>query len=294
MDSFIRFLLRFKSLLLFLILEAVAVVLMVNTNSYHHYVFFSSANVVTGNLGGFVGGISDYFGLRGANEELLRQNMVLMEQVRDLQTRNNMLEQAISQDSLPVLPLAVDTTLSPDRNFRFIEAKILNLTVNRRLNYITLNKGARDGVSDNMGVICSDGVVGTVAMVSEKFSLVLPIINLQSKTSCRLDSCEYLGSLVWDGQDPLYAGLEEIPRHADVKVGDKVCTSGFSDIFPIGIPVGTVSEAEVTDADNFYSIKVRLSADFQRLTGVYVVAFEDNAELMQLTDSVSTLNAHGR
>lgn len=294
MDSFIRFLLRFKSLLLFLILEAVAVVLMVNTNSYHHYVFFSSANVVTGNLGGFVGGISDYFGLRGANEELLRQNMVLMEQVRDLQTRNNMLEQAISQDSLPVLPLAVDTTLSPDRNFRFIEAKILNLTVNRRLNYITLNKGARDGVSDNMGVICSDGVVGTVAMVSEKFSLVLPIINLQSKTSCRLDSCEYLGSLVWDGQDPLYAGLEEIPRHAEVKVGDKVCTSGFSDIFPIGIPVGTVSEAEVTDADNFYSIKVRLSADFQRLTGVYVVAFEDNAELMQLTDSVSTLNAHGR
>ena len=294
MDSFIRFLLRFKSLLLFLILEAVAVVLMVNTNSYHHYVFFSSANVVTGNLGGFVGGISDYFGLRGANEELLRQNMVLMEQVRDLQTRNNMLEQAISQDSLPVLPLAVDTTLSPDRNFRFIEAKILNLTVNRRLNYITLNKGARDGVSDNMGVICSDGVVGTVAMVSEKFSLVLPIINLQSKTSCRLDSCEYLGSLVWDGQDPLYAGLEEIPRHADVKVGDKVCTSGFSDIFPIGIPVGTVSEAEVTYADNFYSIKVRLSADFQRLTGVYVVAFEDNAELMQLTDSVSTLNAHGR
>lgn len=294
MDSFIRFLLRFKSLLLFLILEAVAVVLMVNTNSYHHYVFFSSANVVTGNLGGFVGGISDYFGLRGANEELLRQNMVLMEQVRDLQTRNNMLEQAISQDSLPVLPLAVDTMLSPDRNFRFIEAKILNLTVNRRLNYITLNKGARDGVSDNMGVICSDGVVGTVAMVSEKFSLVLPIINLQSKTSCRLDSCEYLGSLVWDGQDPLYAGLEEIPRHADVKVGDKVCTSGFSDIFPIGIPVGTVSEAEVTDADNFYSIKVRLSADFQRLTGVYVVAFEDNAELMQLTDSVSTLNAHGR
>lgn len=267
---------------------------MVNTNSYHHYVFFSSANVVTGNLGGFVGGISDYFGLRGANEELLRQNMVLMEQVRDLQTRNNMLEQAISQDSLPVLPLAVDTTLSPDRNFRFIEAKILNLTVNRRLNYITLNKGARDGVSDNMGVICSDGVVGTVAMVSEKFSLVLPIINLQSKTSCRLDSCEYLGSLVWDEQDPLYAGLEEIPRHADVKVGDKVCTSGFSDIFPIGIPVGTVSEAEVTDADNFYSIKVRLSADFQRLTGVYVVAFEDNAELMQLTDSVSTLNAHGR
>lgn len=294
MDSFIRFLLRFKSLLLFLILEAVAVVLMVNTNSYHHYVFFSSANVVTGNLGGFVGGISDYFGLRGANEELLRQNMVLMEQIRDLQTRNNMLEQAISQDSLPVLPLAVDTMLSPDRNFRFIEAKILNLTVNRRLNYITLNKGARDGVSDNMGVICSDGVVGTVAMVSEKFSLVLPIINLQSKTSCRLDSCEYLGSLVWDGQDPLYAGLEEIPRHADVKVGDKVCTSGFSDIFPIGIPVGTVSEAEVTDADNFYSIKVRLSADFQRLTGVYVVAFEDNAELMQLTDSVSTLNAHGR
>lgn len=267
---------------------------MVNTNSYHHYVFFSSANVVTGNLGGFVGGISDYFGLRGTNEELLRQNMVLMEQVRDLQTRNNMLEQAISQDSLPVLPLAVDTTLSPDRNFRFIEAKILNLTVNRRLNYITLNKGARDGVSDNMGVICSDGVVGTVAMVSEKFSLVLPIINLQSKTSCRLDSCEYLGSLVWDGQDPLYAGLEEIPRHADVKVGDKVCTSGFSDIFPIGIPVGTVSEAEVTDADNFYSIKVRLSADFQRLTGVYVVAFEDNAELMQLTDSVSTMNAHGR
>ncbi len=202
MDSFIRFLLRFKSLLLFLILEAVAVVLLVNTNSYHHFVFFSSANFGTGKLGGFVWGISDYFGLVGANEGVMHQNMVLMEQVRELQTRNNMLEQAISQDSLPVLPLAVDTMLSPDRNFRFIEAKILNLTVNRRLNYITLNKGARDGVSDNMGVICSEGVVGGVAMVSEKFSRVLPSSILKARTSCRLDSGNDLGSWVWDGQDP--------------------------------------------------------------------------------------------
>lgn len=294
-DSFIRFLLKFKSLLLFLILEAVAVVLMVSTNNYHHYVFFSSANVVTGNLGGVVGGISGYFNLGKVNEDLVRQNAQLLEQIRQLQTNNEELMRAIAESGMDYVSLiGNDSVLAPDRKYRYIEAKILNLTVNKRLNYITLNRGARDGIRNDMAVVCGDGAVGTVAMVSERFSLVLPLINLQSKTSCRLDSCEYLGSLVWPGIDPRFAYLEEIPRHVDVLKGESVVTSGFSDIFPAGVPVGKVVDVQLKDADNFYTIKVELSTDFQRLSSVYVVAFDDNSELEQLCDSMAILNPHER
>lgn len=266
---------------------------MVSTNNYHHYVFLSSANVVTGNLGGVVGGISGYFNLGKVNEDLVRQNAQLLEQIRQLQTNNEELMRVITESCMDSVNITSnDSVLPPDRKYRYIESKILNLTVNKRLNYITLNKGIRDGVRNDMAVVCGDGAVGTVAMVSERFSLVLPLINLQSKTSCRLGSCNYLGSLVWRGGDPLYAYLEEIPRHVDVLVGETVVTSGFSDIFPAGVQIGNVAEVQLDDSDNFYTIKVKLSTEFQRLKYVYVVAFEDNAELEQLSDSMKILNPH--
>lgn len=220
--------------------------------------------------------------------ELARQNGLLLERIRDLDRQVETLQAAAvgyNADSKH------DTaTVCPDTDYRYIMAKIVSATVNRRLNYITINKGRRDGIENDMGVVCPDGIVGTVALASEKFSLVLPVINLQSMTSCRLDSCKNFGSLQWDGADPGKAKLKEIPRHAAVAEGEKVVTSGFSDIFPEGVPVGYVESMSLGDADNFYDINVRLSTDFGTIRYVYVVAFADNAELRHITDSINTLN----
>ncbi len=262
---------------------------MVNTNNYHHYTVFSSTNVITGSISGVFSSVSGYFALEDQNEYLKEQNEQLLEQIRDLQASNRLFIAEFEKDSTRI---AGDSLLAPERNYSLIRADIVNMAVNRRLNYITLNKGRRDGVRDNMAVISTAGAVGTVAMSSERYSLVLPIINIESKTSCRigLRAGRYLGSLYWDGINPRYAYLDEIPRHVQVQVGDTVVTSGFSDIYPADILVGRVEEVSLGTSDNFHTIKVELAEDFAKLTSVFVVAFEDNEELKQLNDSINNIS----
>jgi rod shape-determining protein MreC len=143
--------------------------------------------------------------------------------------------------------------------------------VTRLSNYITLDKGAKDGIKPDMGVVSVRGVVGIVFTVDEHFSVVIPLLNPKSKLSCKLNSGDYYGSLSWDGRDVHYANLEELPNHVEFQKGDTVVTSGFSAIFPPGLPVGTVVEMDNSRDHNFYSLKVKLATDFQRLKNVRVI-----------------------
>lgn len=287
-----RFLLRIRSLLLFLVLEAVALVLLVNTNNYNHYAVFSSANTVSGGMLDAVGTVSSYFGLRERNAELAEQNAALMERIRELETRlgeDIFKPYALSDSAGDTLWLDAPTAVTADRRFELISARVVSASVNKRLNYITLNKGESAGLKNNMGIICPDGAIGTVAMTSENFSLVLPIVNIQSMTSCRLDSSGCFGSLQWTGGDPRHAWLEEIPRHIKVVKGEGVRTSGFSDIYPARVPVGVVDSVSLDPARDFYKIRVKLAVDFNRLNYVQAVAFDDYGELRQLSDSIAKL-----
>jgi rod shape-determining protein MreC len=137
-------------------------------------------------------------------------------------------------------------------------------------NYITINKGARDGIEPDMGVASIKGVVGIVSTVNERFSVVIPILNPKSKLSCKLATGSYFGSLFWDGRNTQYANLTELPNHAEFNPGDQVVTSGYSAVFPAGLLVGTVAEFD-KEQGTFNSLKVKLAVDFQSLRMVRVI-----------------------
>jgi len=283
MRNLLNFLIRISPLLLFLALETVAVVLMVQRSRYHSYAIISTSNAVSGGVLDASNSVTSYFSLSSVNERLAAENSVIRNENEQLKSIITEYEDIISQ----ILP--VDSTVikaDPLKEITHIPAKVIGNSVNKLDNYITLDKGAADGIKPDMGVVCDQGVVGIVSTVSEHFSVVLPILNSQSRISCRLDSSRTIGSLVWDGLNPSYASLTEIPRHVFVTKGEKIYTSGFSYIFPEGIPVGTIEEAELKESDSFHKIKVSLSTSFYTLSHVDVIAFTAKDELDELNAQI--------
>lgn len=284
MRNLLSFLIKISPLLLFLALETVAVVLMVQRSRYHSYAIISTSNVVSGGVLDASNSVVSYFSLSSVNERLALENSVIKNENEQLKNIITEYEDFISQ----ILPVD-SSVIKRDtlQEITHIPAKVIGNSVNRLDNYITLDKGAEDGIKPDMGVVCDQGVVGIISTVSKHFSVVLPIINSQSRISCRLDSSRTIGSVVWDGLNPSYAPLMEVPRHVFVTKGEKIYTSGFSYIFPEGIPVGVVEEAELKESDSFYKIKVALSTSFYTLSHVDVISFAGKEELDELESQIS-------
>ena len=267
MENLLLLLKRASSLLLFLLLEIIAILLIVFNNNYQHSVFSSSMTAVNGGISTLTGSISQYFYLTENNEDLLQENALLREELLAAKAQLN----GVVTDSLP-------------RDYKIITAKVINNSVNNQQNLIILNKGEKDGVMPDMGVICASGVVGIIKTVSDNFSVIIPIINNQSKISCKLDSSNNYGSLVWENADYRFAKLTEIPKHVRVNVGETISTSGFSSIFPADIPVGTVVNVE-EESEQFLSIEVQLSTNFRTLSYVEIM----NYSLKQELDSIKVI-----
>lgn len=261
MENLLLLLKKASSLLLFLLLELIAVLLIVFNNNYQHSVFSSSMTAVNGAISNITGSISEYFFLSTNNQELLEENARLKEELLALKSQTMGL-----------------TTDSSDYEYEIITAKVINNSVNNQQNLIILDKGELDGIRPDMGVICASGVVGIIKTVSDNFSVVIPIINNQSKISCKLDSTNNFGSLIWNNADYRYAKLTEIPKHVKVKEGETISTSGFSSIFPADIPVGMVIDVE-EESEQFLSIDVQLSTNFRTLSYVQIMNFTLKQEL---------------
>jgi rod shape-determining protein MreC len=121
-----------------------------------------------------------------------------------------------------------------------------------------------------MGVASPAGVIGVVVGVSRNYSVAMSLLNTDFKLSASIARNDYFGSLAWDGRNYRYAQLSEIPHHVDVTEGDTIVTSGYSAIFPPGLMVGTLTGDKKKGGD-FVTLKVLLSADFKKLTNVYLI-----------------------
>jgi rod shape-determining protein MreC len=250
--------------------------MLVQFNSYQRSVLFSSANWVSGGFYQVVDAVGGYFNLREVNQSLSAENAALKNEIERLKAQQPAL--VTSTDSM--LITTADTTFW--QPYSYVAAHVIQHSINKAQNYITLNKGTDDGILPDMGVVSPDGVVGIVKSASRHYAMVIPIINVQSRISCRLDSTQNFGSLVWDASDYRTAILQEVPGHATVKIGETVSTSGFSAIFPSNIPVGKVSDVTLIEESQFLQIKVDLSVDFGKLAEVNVIQFAGNTEFKAL------------
>lgn len=277
MRALFNFLVKHNDWFLFLLLEGISLVLIVRFNNYQGATFFTSAGSVAGNVYSVFMDANRYFHLKKENDGLLAQNVILTRELTELkeqfaELRNS---EALQKDSL---------VHSIKSGYTFLTANIINNSLNSVNNFITLNKGSDDGVRPEMGVFNSDGIVGVVYLTSKNRSIVIPLLNSKSSVSCRVKGSDSFCSLSWDGGDPRYSNLIDLPRYAQFETGDTVVTSGFSSIFPGDLPVGTVEKIEDSADGMFYTVCVRLFVDFSRLTSVFIVGNESYEEQSKLEE----------
>lgn len=252
---------------MFLMLELLSLTFIVRYNTFHRVNFLNSSNALSGKIYEEYNSVIEYFSLRKLNDELASENAFLSSKLQGylLSDIQNTVEREVNYDLI-----------------RSISAKVINNSVNKQYNYITLNKGASDGIKPDMGVISSKGIVGIVKNVSENYSTVLPVLNGRWSINAKLFNTNHFGPLRWEGTNPYITILEEIPYHVKININEEVVTSGYSAIFPEGILIGNVVRVEHKEGDTFQDIWVQLSTDFKNLYYVEVIENITKQEQLEL------------
>ena len=281
MNNLLLFLQKYYYWFVFLILEIVSLVLLFQFNSYQGSVYFTSANVMSGYIYQMQSRITSYFHLKDLNAELTEQNVALSMELANLKKQFE-----TEEDTLRFAP-SIKSTMA---EYPTLSAQVVNATLNRTNNFLTINKGESDGVKPEMGVIGGNGLVGVVFKTTSHYALVLPLVNTNSNISCRIRGRGYFGYLRWDAQDSRYAMLDDVPRHASFKKGDLIETSGLSEMFPEGIFVGKVEEIFNSSDGLSYQLRVKLATDFGKLRDVHVIMHQPEQERELLNDEVRRQN----
>ena len=288
MHNLLTFLTKYYHWLIFLLLEIVSGVMLFHYNRYQGSVWISSANVMVGKAYEWQSDFAHFFSM-AARDELLTQRNVFLEQ------ENHRLRQLLADAGKDSTALERQE-MAHLSQFRFVAAKVVANSVNSPDNLMTIDCGLADGVEPDMGVVCGTGVVGVVYQSSDHYSIVLPLLNRRSRISCTIRGRGYFGYLTWNGESPMRAYVEDIPRHAKFEKGDWLETSGYSSIFPAGISVGKIVDVEDSPDGMSYRLHVLLSTDFSVLRDVCVITDKSFFERMRLEemarDSLSEQKLH--
>lgn len=272
MYNVIQLVVKYGAHILFVLLEILCFYLVINYNKTQKDIFLNSSNIYAARLADQQNKLSQFANLSRVNDSLMHENATLIE---------NLITIEYSSDNIP-------DSDSVYNQYSLIPANICNSTIHLRNNHFTLNKGYREGIRPDMGVISSHkGLVGVVRNVSENFAHVMSILHSQTKISCSVKNRQGHGSLEWENMDPLRMTLESIPKHEKIAIGDTVITSGYSTMFPKGILVGKIEKYTIKTGSNSYSITVRLFNDLTNIKYAYVVQNRFGEEQTSLEKEVA-------
>lgn len=271
MQQLFHFFRKYKYFLFFLLLGFTAIFFTINNNNFHKSKFISSANEITGGFYEKTSQISNYFNLKSLNEELMLENNNL----------KNLVEKYTSKTDSTV-SISVFDFVKYHQKYTYTAAKIYSNNYHNLNNFILINKGIDQGVNKEMAVVNSKGIIGITEDVSANYSRVQSILNSNSKINAKLKNSFHFGTLIWNGQDYNVVQLEDIPRQANIKVGDTIITGGKSTIFPEGILIGTIQKINSQNSKN--SIDIKLFNDMSNIGYVYVVTALDKEEIRTLNN----------
>ena len=257
MNELFGFIVRHSKWLVFAFFVTISCTLLFNDDPYRRHVFMTSAGRMAATVYKGANNVTSYFDLREINGDLNRRNAELQAEIVRMQETIDRLREQNYTDTL-----ALDSGV---RHFDFIVAHVINNSISHPFNYLTINKGSSDGIKPELGVIDRNGVVGIVSTTGAHSARVISLLNPHFRLSCKIKRSDYFGSLVWDGANPSQALLEELPRHTVFEPGDTIVTSGYSAVFPSGLPVGVIIGADTDRNQNFFTLRVRLLADFTTL-----------------------------
>lgn len=276
MRNLFLFFRRHYFIFLFLFLEVVSLIFFFRYNNFQNAVMHDWSSGISGGINSLSRDISEYFSLKRTNLVLGEENAYLHARMpeaiyladKEIMTRNDTIYQA---------------------EYRFINARVISNTTNRRNNYLMISKGSLSGVEPHMGVIVGNRIVGQVVNVSRHFSWVISVLHKESKISARFLRNNQMVSVEWPGWNYRTGLVKEIPKHLRVVPGDTVVTSGNSEVFPNGILIGVIDELTVQNDENFNTATLTFLTDFNGLGYVEVVVDMFRKEKEQLKASFKEL-----
>ena len=270
MQQIINFIIRNKTFLLFLLLFCISLIFTFQSHSYHRSKFINSANFLTGGVYESANNIGGYFGLK-------KENQILLEE-------NNRLKSILFNAQTGKLKDAFIDSSTYNANYKYTPSKVYKNSYSLTNNYLTINKGQKDSIKEEFGVITSKGIVGIIDKVSPNYGRVRSILNSNIGINAQLKKTNHFGILTWNGNSPYMVQLIDLPKQAPVVVGDTIITGGLSTIFPKGIPIGTVASFKTDETENYFEIDVALFNDMTNIGHVYIIENLDAAEISNLNN----------
>lgn len=267
MQQIVNFIIRNKTFLLFLFLFSISILFTVQSHSYHKSKFINSANVLTGGVYNSFNNISEYFALKSQNEILSEEN--------------NRLKSILFNNKTQLNPSYIDS-LTFNELYKFTSAQVIKNSYNLTNNVLLVNKGFKDSIKQDFGVITDKGILGIVDQTSKNYATVLSILHSKSNISAQLKSSNHFGTLKWDGKSPQYTQLIDIAKNAKLKKGDTIITSGRSSIFPKGVNIGVINDYKLDPSEDSYIINIELFNDMTNIEYVYIIENIDLPEIKNL------------
>ncbi len=266
MKELLFLLLRLRAFILFIFLEIICLFLVVRYNNSQRQIFLSSSNTISGYFYEKKNNVSSFFDLREESESIARRNALLLQQIYQGSAQSSIVEGSLV-----------------DSQYIFRAARVINNTINNSRNTITLDIGRMQGVSQRMGVITENGIVGIIQNVSNHYSKASSILHIDGRVSAKIKSNGVIGSLQWQTGNHRVGQLKEVPKHYDdIMIGDTVVTSGYSIVFPPNHPIGTIQSVNVRSGQNFHDLEVELFVDLAKLNLVYIVEHRLREEIQNL------------
>jgi rod shape-determining protein MreC len=273
MRNLFNFFWRHSIFILFILLEAVSLLLVVNNNGYQKSVAFAWVSEKTGELQSGYNSFWEYLYLKQTNKDLAAENA----RYRSMRPSSFLITDTL-------VHYKKDTVYR--QQFEMLSARVISNSTNSATNYMQLNKGKLEGINKDMAVVSPTGVVGIVVSVSNNFSWVMSLINKETRISARIKKNGQIGTISWEGGSYRYISLKDIPTHVRIARGDTIVTSGYSHEFPQGELIGVINDFEIKSGDHFYTINVRLVVDFNSLDHVYVIRNLLKEEQTKLEETV--------
>ena len=259
---------------LFIVLEVVAVSYYARSSSYTQARLLSRSNQMIGGVHSLFAGVRRYFTLGS-------ENRTLLDRVARLEERLAQYEEAETAARLDGYMQDIG-----ESQYSFATARVVANTVNRTQNLITLNRGRRNGIVEEMAVLSPDGAMaGYIVDCTERYSVAMSVLNTSFRASGKLVGSDYYGSIYWDGLDQHVVILGELSKYADPQPGQEVVTTGFSQYFPADVLIGWVESASLNETRTAYTVRVRLAAEMSRLNEVVLVGNRDIYEIRDLQQS---------
>lgn len=259
----------------FLFLQTIAVALIFSRNSLQRSWLAAQAATFNSWVSGYIDEGTSYLKLKQVNEDLVTQNKYLMQELYGNQ-----------KNATPVFRRVHDT-IGGGQVYTFVDGDVVFNSINQKDNFLTINRGKRDGLQPNMGVIGANGVVGIVINTTSEYALVQSVLSINKmKINGALKKSGYFGTLSWKGDDSRIMHLANVPKYVPIKVGDTVITDGKSSIFPQGVMIGKIAGYEVDNKTGFWDISVELSEKMGQVSKVFVIKNMKKAQIQKIEDTL--------